>query len=69
MIFEVIEKTREAVSCLQSSIIMEKSLRLSNEIILAFIDVKKAFDNVDWNIRSKCSGRRKESYLLALQES
>ena len=42
---------REAILSLQ--IIMEETLRLNEEIMIVFIDIKNAVDNINWNIMFK----------------
>lgn len=43
--------TREAILALR--IITEESLRVNKPVFIAFVDLQKAFDNVNWNIMMK----------------
>ena len=52
--------TREAILSLRT--IIEKALRINKNIIIAFIDIEKAFDNVNWNIMLKTLKRLKVDY-------
>ena len=43
--------TREAILCLRN--IIEKSFNVNKKVYIAFVDLLKAFDNVNWNIMMK----------------
>jgi hypothetical protein len=39
--------TREAILCLR--IMIEKSIHVNKQLYVAFVDLEKAFDKVEWN--------------------
>ena len=43
--------TREAILCLRS--IVQKSFTVNTKTYIAFVDLLKAFDNLNWNIMMK----------------
>jgi hypothetical protein len=45
------KNTREAISCLRN--IVEKSFQVNKKVHIAFVDLVKAFDNVNWKVMMK----------------
>jgi len=52
--------TREAVLCLRN--IVQKSFTVHKKVYIAFVDLLKAFDNVNWNVMMKILKRIKTDY-------